>query len=124
MAFAKGTAQSGKTDMDADEREIFYYMKPRRHEFVTGREICRRAGGKVKFRLAPDWAKPVLLRMVDRGILEMDAAGHYRIKPPAQRYVMQRWVAPKIASIFRNRSKEMGTIVITEDDLDDYYDKL
>ena len=110
--------------MDADEREIFYFMKPRRNEFVTSREICRRASGKIRFRRDPDWAKPILARMVERGILEMDAAGHYRLKPPAQRYLMQRWVSPQIAYVLRNRSKEMGEIVISEDELDDYYDKL
>lgn len=110
--------------MDADEREIFYYLKPRRNEFVPGSEICRRAGGKLKFRINPHWAIPVLLRMVDRGILETDAAGHYHLKPPPDRRHMQRWVSPQIAALLRSRSKEMGTVIIEENGLEDYYNDL
>jgi hypothetical protein len=110
--------------MDADEREIYYFLKPRMKIFISSREICRHAGGKIKFKAEPDWAKPVLARMVERGILDSDAAGHYRLKPPPNATVMQRWVSPQIANILRNRSKEMGEIVISEDELDNYYDRL
>jgi len=38
-------------------------------------EIARRAGIKKRFYDEPDWAKPVLMRMADRGILESDSSG-------------------------------------------------
>lgn len=110
--------------MDADEREIYYFLKPRKQTFISAREICRHAGGKTKFKIEQDWAKPALGRMVERGILETDPAGHFRLKAPPNATVMQRWVSPQIATILRNRSSQLGQIVISEDDLDDYYDRL
>ena len=67
--------------MDADEREIFHFLKTWGSEFVGAKEICRRAGGKKKFYENPDWAKPLLMRMEERGIFESDSMGRYRIKP-------------------------------------------
>jgi hypothetical protein len=68
-------------------------------EFVGGKEIARRSGGKKKFNEDPDWAKPVLLRMVERNILESSAMGHYRIKPLPKKKHDTRWVSPDIAKI-------------------------
>jgi hypothetical protein len=67
--------------MDADEREIYDYLSTWGKQFVSAREICRRAGGKHRASDDPDWAKPVLLRMTDKHILESDPGGRYRIKP-------------------------------------------
>jgi hypothetical protein len=67
--------------MDADEREIYQFLKSWGGEYVGPREICRRAGSKNRFREDPEWAKPVLVRMEERGILESNATGHFRIKP-------------------------------------------
>ena len=71
--------------MDADERAIYYYLKSRRPQCVSDRDIGRHAGGKRRFRYNPEWAKPVLLRMIERGILETDAEGYYRLKPMPQK---------------------------------------
>lgn len=110
--------------MDADEREIYYFLKSWRSQFISAREICRRAGGKKKCQASPEWAKPFLARMVERGILEADPAGHYRIQPPQKASRLKRWVSPQIAVVLRNKSKELGDIVMSDDDLDEYYDKL
>jgi len=67
--------------MDADEREIYDYLSTWGQQFVSAREICRRAGGKHRAYEDPDWAKPVLLRMTDKHVLESDPNGRYRIKP-------------------------------------------
>jgi hypothetical protein len=66
--------------MDADERAVYYYVKSRRPQFVSDRDIGRHAGGKRRFRYNPEWAKPVLLGMIERDILETDAEGNYRLK--------------------------------------------
>ena len=112
--------------MDADEREIYYYLKSWKHEYISAREISRRAGGKRRFREEAEWAKPVLTRMVERGILETDPAGYYRIKPPVEKKgaSLKRWVSPEITRILQQSGKDFGTIVLTEQELDDYYDKL
>ena len=60
--------------MDADEHEIFEYLKTYGEEFVSAREICRRAGGKRRYAEDNNWAKPVLQRMKEKRLLESNAA--------------------------------------------------
>lgn len=112
--------------MDADERQIYYYLKSWRDEFIASREICRRAGGKKRFRIEPEWAKPVLTRMVERGVLESDAAGHYRIRPMDRRVLRKgkRWVSPQIARILKESGKDFNEVLIDEAEMDRYYENL
>ncbi len=42
--------------MDADEQDICNYLKQWQKQFISGREICRCAGGKWRFRDDPHWA--------------------------------------------------------------------
>jgi hypothetical protein len=86
--------------MDADEREIFDYLRTFGEEWVNGKEICRRAGGKKRFNEDPNWAKPVLVRMKERFIVEGDELGRYRIKPVKKAH-KGRWVSPDIEKILR-----------------------
>jgi len=112
--------------MDADEREIYYFLKPYWREFLSPREICRRAGGKKRFREDASWALAPLLRMAKRGILETDPAGSYRIMPrPDPRDRLQRWVSPEIKQVLRDSEKKFdGVIDLDEDELDSYYENL
>ncbi len=111
--------------MDAEEREIFYYLRSEPEKFVPVHAICRHAGGKHKFRETPDWAKPVLLRMTERGILDVDATGAYRLRPiPRPEASAQRWVSPQIAAVLRKSGKNFtGVVGLFEDD-EAYYDSL
>jgi hypothetical protein len=114
--------------MDADEREIYYFLKSWKHEFIAGREIGRRAGGKRRFHSEPDWAKLPLVRMVERGILDKDPAGHYRIKPPPANWDKRkrRWVSPHIANLLKRSGKDYSDVIIVVEDegLDEYYESL
>jgi hypothetical protein len=106
--------------MDTDEREIFQFLKTRAGDFTAAMEICRRAGSKRRFHEEPDWAKSILQRMAERGILESDQQGRYRIKPVARKHKKQ-WVAPDIAKILQ----ESGVAVEGEGVGDDeYYENL
>jgi hypothetical protein len=111
--------------MDSGEREIFYYLKTWGEEFVSTKEIARRAGGKRKFYEDPEWAKPLLMRMQERGVLESDSSGRYRIKPVPRKNKNKRWVSPDIAKILQESgvqvegSEEGGTVAT-----DEYYDQL
>jgi hypothetical protein len=108
--------------MDSEEQEIFYFLKTWGEEFVSAKEIARRASGKSKFYNNPEWAKPLLMRMAERGVLESDTQGRYRIKPVPRKNKNKRWVSPDIAKILSESgvqvegSSEVGT--------DEYYDKL
>ena len=108
--------------MDGDEREIFYFLKSRGEDYVNAVEIARRAGGKKKFHDDPDWAKPILVRMTERGVLQADALGRYRVKPVARKGKDKRWVSPDIAKILQ----ESGVEVEGANELgsDDYYEQL
>ena len=111
--------------MDADEREIYYYLKGRRREFVPIRELSRRTGGKRRWRRSPEWARPVVERMTERGILEgADAAGGYRLKPkPKAEKAGKRWISPELAELLKASGKVFDNLVTEEDD-DEYYEQL
>jgi len=112
--------------MDADEREVYYFLKPYRKEFLSSKEICRRAGGKRRYREDELWAIPPLMRMVERSILETDPSGGYRIKAkidPADK--LQRWISPEIKQVLRDSEKNFDHVIeIDEDELDAYYESL
>src|SRR6266508_3093265 len=111
--------------MDADEREVYYYVKSWGREFVSAREISRRAGGKHKFRQTPDWAKPVIARMLERGILESDNASHYRLKANPKRDKKKRhWVSPQVAKLLQESAKDFSAAIKVEEDPDSYYESL
>lgn len=112
--------------MDADEREIYYFLKQYRNEFVTAKEICRRAGGKRRFREDESWALQPLQRMLERKILEEDNNNAYRLRPPRDtKDKLQRWVSPHITRVLRESGKDFGHIIeIPEDELDKYYESL
>jgi hypothetical protein len=109
--------------MDTDEREIFQFLKSWGADFVNGTEICRRAGGKRKFHKDPNWAKPILMRMEERHILESDSQGRFRIKPVPRKNKHTQWVSPDIAKILQESGVapegEGGALAA-----DDYYDEL
>jgi hypothetical protein len=108
--------------MDADEREIFRFLKSWGSQFVAAREICRRAGGRRRVQEEPDWAMPTLLRMAGRGILESDATGHFRIKRVSRKDRNKLLVDPDIAKI----PEESGVKAEDADDIapDEHYDQL
>ena len=109
--------------MDTEERDIFQFLKTWGADFTSAREIARRAASKKKFYDDPEWAKPILMRMEERGILESDIQGRYRIKPlPKKRE--KKWVAPDIAKILKESGVEVeaGSEGSIADD--EYYEQL
>lgn len=114
--------------MDTDEHEIFRFLKTWGTSFTHPKEVCRRAGTKQRYYEEPDWAKPILARMEERGILERDIQGRYRIKPISKKKRGQQWIAPDIAQILKEsgvaveaQAEDEGEEVFGDDD---YYDQL
>ena len=95
--------------MDSDERGIYEYLRTWGTEYVNAMEIARRATSKKRFYDEPDWAKPVLMRMADRGILEHNMRGCYRVKPLSRKDKSKRWVAPDITKILQESGVEVET---------------
>jgi hypothetical protein len=112
--------------MDTDEREIFQFLKTWGSDFTNAMEICRRAGSKKRFHEDPSWAKPILWRMSERGILEVDTQGRYRVKPVPRKKHGTKWVAPDIAKILAESGVESGAVAEGEGEIaeDEYYDEL
>lgn len=110
--------------MDADERDIFQFLKNWGDVFTNAREVARRASTKQRFYQDPDWAKPILKRMEERGILESDMQGRYRIRPMSRKKQGQKWIAPNIAKILQEGGAAVeggGAVEIADDE---YYEQL
>ena len=98
--------------MDAEEHDVYYYLKSWGDQAISLREIARRAGGKHKFRETPDWALPVIARMVEKGLLECDHGGRYRIKaPPKKDEKIRRWVSPQLAKILKESRRNFSATI-------------
>jgi hypothetical protein len=111
--------------MDSDEREVYFHLKAQQEQFVPANSICRHAGGKHRYRDSPDWAKPALRRMLERGILEVDATGAYRLKPaPKTKSAVKRWVSPQIADVLKKSGRNFDAHIISGADPDAYYNNL
>ena len=96
--------------MDSDEKEICNYLKSHHGEFVSSREIARRAGGKWRFRDDPNWAAQSLLRLVEKSVLESDASGYYRLRA-TEKMKAKRWISPQIKAILEKSGKDFGGVL-------------
>ena len=105
--------------MDADEREICLYLRGWPGQFVSVAEITRRAGGKRRGRQEPDWALPVLGRLVEQGLLESDSTGHYRLIRRSKKEEKRRWVSPHIQKILEKSGKSFEGVFEIKDEDDD-----
>ena len=110
--------------MDSEEREIFQFLKTWGADFVSYKEIARRAGGKRKFHDNPDWAKPVVNRLQERSILESDSQGRFRLKPVPRKSKATRWVSPDIAKILAEKGLKVEGANTSEVASDEHYDAL
>jgi hypothetical protein len=104
--------------MEADERLIKLYLKSLPGQFISGREIARRAAGKARFRDEPDWAAPVLKEMEEKGKIEKDAAGHYCLRAVTDKKREKKWISPQMKKILEQSGKPFHEIK-EEDYLED-----
>jgi hypothetical protein len=88
--------------MDSDEREIYEYLKTWGEDYVSAKEICRRASTKKRYAEDNNWARPILQRMKERNLIDGDALGRYRIKPDLKKGHKGRWVSPDIEKILKD----------------------
>jgi len=103
--------------MELEEQEIITYLKSMRGQFISGREIARRAGGKWRYQADPKWAGPHIAQLLEKRILESDATGHYRliVKESDRKNPSKKWVSPQLKIILEKSEKDF-THVIAEDD--------
>ena len=94
--------------MDADENDITNYLKVLRGQYVSAREIARKAAGKRRYDKEPGWAVPVLMRLLDKRVVDGDAMGHYRLTPESEKKKPKRWVSPEMQAILEKTGKDFS----------------
>ena len=99
--------------MQAEEREICTYLKSLPGQFVSAREIARRAGGKSRHREDPHWAAPVIAKLLEKKVIETDSAHNYRLI--AKERKPKRWISPQMKKILEANGN--FTHVIEDEDL-------
>jgi hypothetical protein len=105
--------------MDADEKEIVQFLKSWPDQFVSTKEICRRAGGKWRYRDDEKWAIPIIQRMLEKAIIESDTTGHVRLVPEQHKKGKKKWWAsPQMKKILEQSGRDFDGVVDVEKDLD------
>ena len=105
--------------MDADQNAITLFLKTWPGQFVSRKEICRRAGGKWRFREDENWAVPVLQRLVEDRIVESDDNGHFRLLQQASADSGNKrklWLSPAIKSIFKESKRDFGLLDLDKEE--------
>jgi hypothetical protein len=102
--------------MDADERDIVNYLKSMPRLFVSAKEISRRASGKRRYREEPHWALPVLVRMLEQGVVVQDSSHYYRLREAATKERPQKWISPQMQRILDRRGKPEETFELDDPD--------
>ena len=64
-----------------EENQILAFLRASPESFHAAGEICRKAGNKKLAAKNPRWALPYLVTLLDKGLVERDPQGHYRIMP-------------------------------------------
>ena len=100
--------------MEQDEREICAYLKTLPGQFVSARDIARRAGGKRRHQDDPYWAAPVLARLLDKKVIETDSTHHYRLVIKEDKKKRRKWISPQMKRILESS----GKIHVIEDEDD------
>lgn len=70
--------------MNAEETEIYEFLKARDSLYVSVTEISKALGRGRRFQQDRNWARPVLRRMEVDNIIESNPYGEYRIKGAAE----------------------------------------
>ena len=94
--------------MDADENDILTYLKAWSGQFISAREIARKAASKRRYEKEPDWAVPVLGRLLEKGLVEADSMAHYRLLPQSKKEKQKRWISPQMQKILEKTGKDFS----------------
>lgn len=106
--------------MEFDERAVRIFLKGYPGQFVSARVVSRRLGGKRRYHEEPLWVLPILSGLVDKGIAEVDAQGHFRLKKvdPSDRR-KRSWISPQTRRILERSSRNFAQVIKIDDDEDD-----
>ena len=97
-----------------DERDICEYLGRYPGLFISLAEISRRAGGRRYSAKDRDWIVGVLTTLVDRGVVEVNNDGRYRLKPVDRKKDRQRWVSPQMQQILEKSGKTFDGVTAVD----------
>jgi hypothetical protein len=106
--------------MDSDERQVTDYLKSWPRHYVSAREIARRAAGKRRFRDEPQWAFPVISRLLEQELIETDGLGHYRIRQQlVESRKRRRWISPHLRRILERSGRDFSEVLEIPEEIRD-----
>ena len=100
-----------KLCVDSEERDICAFLEAMAGQTVSVREIARRAGGRWRFQEDPNWPAAALLRLMDSGVVQCDAAGRYSLAQGKKGPARRKWISPQLRKILRDSGKDFGQAV-------------
>jgi hypothetical protein len=100
--------------MTQEEREICTYLKSFPGQFVSARDIARRAGGKWRYREDTHWCTPFIAQLLEKRLIETDSAHGYRFIAKEQKKP-RHWLSPQMKKILEDNGN--FTHVIEDEDL-------
>jgi hypothetical protein len=104
--------------MNADETEVFEFLKQYPRLFVSAVEVSKKIGHRRRFLQDRNWARPILRRMELDGILESNPSGEYRLKE------FTEGTAHFLAALERPGIELGETTIISIHDLNDQVDSV
>jgi hypothetical protein len=106
--------------MDPDEKDVCEFLKSWQGQFVAVKEICRRAGGKWRFKDDERWAVPVIQRLIEQQLVESDTTGHVRLLPEKNDKDKKKWwLSPEHKKILEESGKFEEVIEIKDETEED-----
>ncbi|HEV2394471.1 MAG TPA: hypothetical protein VG146_19140 [Verrucomicrobiae bacterium] len=81
--------------LSAEALEIIAYLKTNPGKFFSLQEISRKAGGRRRFEETPGWARNMMSPLLESGLIEVNARGHYRVPGGGQAPAPANPPAPK-----------------------------
>lgn len=106
--------------MQPEEREICTYLKSLPGQWVSAREIARRAGGKSRYRENPHWAVPFISRLLERKLIETDSTHQYRLTAKQDKK-QKKWISPQVQKILEKSGKDFTHVIEDKDLPSDFF---
>ena len=99
--------------LSADALDILAYLRTAPGKFFSMPEISRRAAGRRRFEECPAWARNQMGPLLDAGLVQINARGHYCVPNHGSPSRQQ----PKPPSVpARPRAKTVGRDCFPEDE--------
>ena len=103
--------------MDYDERSVRIFLRSYPGQFVSARVISRRLGGKRRYHDDPLWVLPILNKLVEKGVVETDPQGHFRLmKTDTIDRSKRTWISPQVKRILERSSRDFSTVITIEEE--------